>query len=125
MSPLASLATLASGLWYLTAAALILAQRGGTMPFAAAAAVAGALLLTGAGRMMAGKSAGVRTVVRGAWVALLAVLVPLGTWTAMITLSGSAEHARLAVVNGTLLYAFAGAAPAIVVLLLVRRRTHM
>ncbi|MCX4758629.1 hypothetical protein [Kitasatospora purpeofusca] len=125
MSPLASLATLASGLWYLIAAALMLAQQGDTIAFAAASTVAGAMLATGASRMMAGKPAGVRTAICGAWVALLAVLVPLAAWTAMITLSRSAEHARLAVENGTLLYALAGAVPAVVVLLLVRRRTHM
>ncbi|MFJ9948382.1 hypothetical protein [Kitasatospora sp. NPDC091207] len=119
------MATLASGLWYLIAAALMPAQQGDTIAFAAGSAVAGAMLATGAGRMMAGKPAGVRTAIRGARVALLAVLVPLAAWTAMITLSGSAEHARLAVENGTLLYALAGAAPAIVVLLLVRRSSHM
>lgn len=121
MPRLVPVVSLISGLWYVTAAALLLRDKEGL--FAAAFGIAGVLLIIGAARMRTSDPAGPRTVMRGTWVALLTVFIPLTAWAATIAVSGGIEHAQLALQHGPLPSALAGAVPAAIVMALVKRRT--
>lgn len=114
---------LVGGLWYFTAAGLLLIRDSGSL-IAVFFGLAGVLLVLGVLRMVFGSPAGPRTAVSGAWTALLTVLFPLGVWLTPTVTSGSAiEFSQLATRQGLPLQGVMGAVPPLVILAIAKRHT--